>query len=407
MSNGQDISHYTHAIRACVELARKHRNGRLNVREAEFAKALSKSLGMFWELATRLICESLPKELNASVEANHRGYIAISQGSAKALIPFYFADVFPRADYLTQILSLARKVQISDTAICAISGSGCYLGSGLPVGDLDFCEYAPSVGREYIDDLLAVIQRHDADTVCFKLFIDDQNNWIRPWPPILMRADNELVARLESAMKSSEFRQVSFIVKVPNIGALEATNLLVNFDAAYSDTGEARNSFTGQEVPVVGESGPPRDLCAPLEIGRYIVWLADEIQSTLSNHDLHPRYTIKAARRTISALRILQVKSEADEVSKILEDPSGARLSALYSRCNLYKAISPLSDSSMDGLKKELEMTVDMLRESGSSKGASYDELTENELNELYQLRNWATPKLARALRVINDHIGT
>jgi hypothetical protein len=89
--------------------------------------------------------------------------------------------------------------------------------------------------------------------------------------------------------------KLDFITNTRTVGPVEATNMALLLAAGKEDE-IVRASFAAQEVPMFG-SVLPRPLCEPLQLGRYINFLIEQV-----NHYAEAN-SVKALKRALSLAR--------------------------------------------------------------------------------------------------------
>ena len=164
--------------------------------------------------------------------------------------------------------------------------------------------------------------------LCFRLDLGEGNVWVRPWGGIVADADMpRMIANLRTAMTTASFRQCKFVASVPSLGVLEATNVLLLLDYAALESSEAGRSFAAQEVPLASDGWTPRELSSPLALGEYICWLVRTAGDLCDKSRAEPRAVVKAARRALSAARLLFLRRETEQLVRLLGNDA-ARLAA-------------------------------------------------------------------------------
>lgn len=392
-------------LATCVTLFQRYRSGTFLFQDQELLKALEAQLKSLFTFGAKMVCQFSAETIPTEVDWEHPGYVVMSTSADRIHIPFFLMSAFPRGDLLNSICNLGQSVKIGQDSIVCISGSSCYLDWKIPGADVDFCEYVSLGDSATAAGLLSAIRHDGSDVVCYKVTIDRKNTWSRPWPKVVRTADSKFVKRVQDAISSSTSRHVKFITDVPPLGVLETTNRLLRLDAARSETGEANASFTAQEAPILGEGAwIPRSLTDPLEIGRYLLWLSDVIKELIAESTSKPRAAIKATRRAIAATRLLLWDKEGNALRLLLND--GARLAALYDRCELYSAIAGSEDPSIDRFKVPLRRTIDALREHTASDEESYRRLTLEETEEMGRFSVRAVAVVSGIARQIDRNLG-
>jgi hypothetical protein len=118
-----------------------------------------------------------------------------------------------------------------------------------------------------------------------------------------------------------------------------------------------RASFAAQEVPIPG-SVLPRPLCEPLQLGRYINFLIEQVQHYAQSNP------VKALKRALSLARILMLPQWSDDLIERLQDPRAALTAAMEARSQLLESLSgttrasPARAQTREALHRALESTI-------------------------------------------------
>lgn len=370
-------------VRRCTVLANLHQTGGLGKTAAETLKEISRVLALVCNVQATLAAEALPEDLEINTSLEHPGYVFISQGIDSYAVPFFLVDMFPGRALLTELKELSKKARISSESIICLSGSSCSLGLGIPIADLDFCEYLKGIDSTVSEGLIGATRLKPDRLACIKVTVSAKSRWSRPWTQDLLRPTKTFVDQTTRRLKASTHRKVDYVGNTESLGVLEVTNKLLSIDFAYAEVGEARGSFSHQEVPFDGGSWVPRQLSDPLELGRYVLWLQTEIHEKLLKSVDTPRLAVKALRRALPLARILLASKELKVIQRLLMDDNGARLSALHDRCQLFTALSNIEDPSLDSFREDLKKSIGKLRKVVVDNGSSFGSLTESENEQL------------------------
>lgn len=327
------------SIRQCISLARLHSENKLGPNAKDIVECLSQGMALLWDALARTTAFLLPLPLEASTNANYPGYVYIEQGETSYAVPFFLADLFPKGEQLVELNELSRRIRVKkDSAIC-LSGSGCSVGTKIPVADLDFCEYLNRSDARLPERLVIAAQTVTGNLLCLKVTVNSKIIWRRPWNQDVERPTQDFFQKTFRSLQKSSHKKVDYLAQTENFGVLEVTNKLIFLDFMNAEGGEAQSSFTMQEVPLGNSTWVPRSLANPIEVGRYVEWLFREVRSHLQKSRNDPRYSIKALRRAMPLSRILMARAEMQKIYELLSDDNGARLAALHDRCALYATL--------------------------------------------------------------------
>jgi len=398
------ISDYSSLVCRCVDLASLHAEKKFTKDAAQLTKEYSRILGLLWGSMGQLVATTLPRNLKACTDSDHPGYVFIKKGRSTFAVPFFIAELFPKGALLAEIGLLANKIKIQDNSVFCISGSGCSLGADIPVADIDFCEYLPSINTNTVEGLIGAARLASPDCVCHRVSVDGDQTWAHPWPEVVNRPTTELLITTTAALNESTKRKVDFVANLQKLGVLEVTNRLLVLDFAYSEVGEGRSSYSLQEVPLDTTQWVPRVLSDPLELGRYLIWLEKTTQELLLNSASDPRSTIKLLRRAMSLGRILMARDETQELYELLKDEDSARLAALHDRCELFGLVAASSDPALQNFKDELIATIAMLRKGKPDENdASIGEMSSLEKQKLERFSLRVKPALVRLVQSLSN----
>lgn len=375
------------------------RGQRFRREDAKQKDNLERAIAPIWSLLAAAVCQTLPPEASAEVDDNQPGYVVFRVDELRVFVPFFVANVFPHGEILKAICELGAQLQIGTDSVICVSGSACQLGLGLPIGDLDFCEYLPAGDARIADRFLSRLFDLSQQALCFRLTLGEDKVWVRPWPTDLAAGGPAIATELRTAMTGAGFRQCAFVADVPSLGILEATNVVVLLDYAALESLEANRSFAAQEAPLARESWTPRELTSPLALGAYVIWLIDSAYSLCDQSQSEPRAAVKAVRRAFSATRLLFLRKETDELANLL-GKDAARLAALFDRCRLYSSISKIPEQVMREHAAKLRLSIDQVRNTNTLDDSSYSQLTEQEAQQLSAIRDASLPVI---LRILDD----
>jgi hypothetical protein len=287
----------------------------------------------------------------ASVDSANPGYLIRD----KVLVPFYLLQDLPGAAELAEIAALGLSLRVTDDGVICLSGSTALLGSLKFVGDIDYCEYAVP-GTYTTADIVASASAHAVRTalpLCERVKVVDpkwsQNcaAWDASTPRELTRCIDE-----DGAYQL----KLDFITSTQAVGPVEATNMALLLAEGREDE-ILRASFAAQEIPILG-SVLPRPLCEPLQLGRYINFLIEQVQQYA---DANP---VKALKRALSLARILMLPEWSDDLIEYLRDPRAALSAAMEARSQLLESLSGGPEVSSaraqtrEALRRSLESTI-------------------------------------------------
>jgi hypothetical protein len=283
------------------------------------------------------------------------GFLVRDSEDVRVYAPWNLVADFPRGDALSEFLRIAAQVRSGAGTIC-LSGSSAIYSTIEHVGDIDLCEYVSNEdGRKIMPEaLLRAAALNREDLICFRLKISDGPSLKaasftarRPWialETLVSDVDRPVLAKCD-------FLANTFIE-----GAVEVTNVLILIESPSQNV----PSFVLQEAPVLRTGGwVPRRLTDPGEIGRYVVFLRDSIESLAESNPC------KAAKRALSLTRMLFLSDLSDSVIDLLRDHELARRGALSARLDLYQQLADMrNDESVARFESLVASAIETLSDS-------------------------------------------
>ena len=352
------------SIRKCMALARLQSENKLGPDATKILNALSHGMALLWDGLARSAAATLPQSLVVSTDPAFPGYVYIAEGDNRYAIPFFLADLFPKGGQLAELKELSKKIRVKGDSTICLSGSGCSVGTQIPVADLDFCEYLNRADTFLPERLVLAAKTVTDNSLCLKVTVNSKKIWRRPWKNDVEKPSNAFFQQTFRSLQKSNHKKVDYLAQTENFGVLEVTNKLLFLDFMNSESGEGQSSFSMQEVPLDSSTWVPRSLAHPIEGGRYVGWLFEEVRRYLTKSRDDPRYSIKALRRAMPLSRILMARNEMGKLYELLANEDGARLAALHDRCALYAALEEHKLTSTGGYAESLRRSIFRLRKS-------------------------------------------
>ena len=218
-------------VSECVKLHLRAKAQKFRREDATQLERLAVAMPPILNLLSASICQTLSGEALVDTDEDQPGYVVFRVGELRVFVPFFFANIFPHGEVLRAMCDLGARLRIGSDSVICVSGSACQVGLGLPVGDLDFCEYLPAGDDSVPERLSQKLVELSKQALCFRLDLGEGNVWVRPWGGIVADADMPgMIANLRTAMTTASFRQCKFVASVPSLGVLEATNVLLLLD---------------------------------------------------------------------------------------------------------------------------------------------------------------------------------
>lgn len=370
-------------IRRCTVLAKIHDLGQLNSDASVVLDEISRVMSLAWDMQAQIAAEALPHELRISTTVDHPGYVFINQNGCSYAVPFFMADMLPAGSLLAELNDLSKRVRISPESIMCLSGSGCSLGLEVPIADIDFCEYLKGVDSSFAERFVGAAQVESSKLVCMNIIASPKKRWSRPWSDDVAKPTRNFIEKTKRLLQKSAHKKIDYIANTKSLGVLEVTNKMLAIDFAHGEVGEARHSFSLQEIPFEAGSWVPRKLSDPLEIGRYVNWLIEATKDYLQKSTETPRFAVKSLRRVLPLARVLLARDELRDLRKLLAHENGARLAALQDRCELFGLIGSIDLPNLNGFKLDLKNEILKLRKMNDEACCQFDSLTSCEIDTL------------------------
>jgi hypothetical protein len=260
-------------------------------------------------------------------------------------VPIHLIDDFPDDRTLSELCALAKAVRCDERSAICISGSAALQRTLHFVADVDFCEYVSDRNfarhrafarhaRSVPPPLACLSLKAECNGVAWKQ--------LRPFDPEEVAAD---------AMAFT-WAKCDFVATTVAVGLVEVSNVILVLDPAQPDIGPALRSFAAQEAPF--GSWVPRAFAVPLELGRYVQWLLEQVERLGDNHP------VKALKRAIALARVLLLAEFADEARDALLEHHATLAAALESRLALREQV--VHAGGLEQLARTADMTIVQLR---------------------------------------------
>jgi hypothetical protein len=253
-----------------------------------------------------VVHEELYDDRGYTADAQHPGYLIKAHGSILFRVPYHVLPTFPTDRHLTAVWDLSQRIQSSSRSTIAISGSNVLRNLFEIVGDIDFCEYFQVA--DGFDRIVANLDG-DNDMMCLKLAVSGP-----VWEWDAQRPTAEFLdGTINPALKDRSTFKMDYVGNVDHFGITEVSNVVIALDANRKSAGLAK-TFAAQEVPLTPVDWLPNHMNDPIEMGRYIDWLARAIKS------LQRTDTRKCMKRCASLSRILFLNDITDEIAELVEE---------------------------------------------------------------------------------------
>jgi hypothetical protein len=324
---------YPHLERALIACAK------LSLRVAELDESLRRDAEAM-AAAVRDVMDVITKaqsyRFGVAVDPLHAGYMVVGVDGTSLRVPYHLYEVMPDGELLAELVSFARRIRSQETSTMSISGStAMYEGFGA-ISDVDLCEYVDrGDSRRSLHAAVEHAEGIDSLSLIFFCARVEQQERRKPWdvPP---SQDPEFQSLLEGARKA----KLNFLANLQSEGLVVMTNLVFAAESANDPVLGA--THYAQEIALTSSgSWLPRDLSDPLDIGRYVLFLVNDIEVNLR------KSLNKAAKRAYALARLLTRDDDADTISESLRANDVFLIAALESRLAIARAIDALEDSAL------------------------------------------------------------
>jgi hypothetical protein len=288
------------------------------------------------------------------VDRHHAGYLIKFEPPKLFRVPYHVLPTFPTGDEFEALWRLSRTIRSGDRTVISISGSNVLRKVFDIVGDVDFCEYFPAHDVDGFDKLASNLEG-TKKIACLRLSFAHKK-WMYPQE----RPTKEFFARMINS--SDEYRssmKVDYVGDVDHFGVTEITNVIIAVDENW-DSASLRKTFAAQEAPLVPIDWLPNQMNDPIEMGRYIDWLAISITDLKKQGDMR-----KCLKRCASLSRVLFLRDITEEIADLAGRSAILLSHKLGELKKLSTMLEPLSDERSIQLcalirlhSKELEATL-------------------------------------------------
>ena len=318
MSAEADLDVVRSVLGRCVLIARAVEDGLLTADDAVVLRQIEDVLRSVWRVSSTMAA----LELGAEVDAEP-GYL----NSNGIRIPFYFFADIPDAASLQAFVDLGASVRISEAGTLCLAGSAAMMRTVTFIADVDYCEYVPYTDADRGDmlDRVAVHTQREEPPLC-RTVKEFGGSWRCDCPA---EWDSSARSALDLLVMNGARRlKLDFVARGDDpIGVLETTNLAL-LHGGDDDESVLQASFAAQEV-VLTPAELPRALADPIQVGRYIDFLVEEVNRYAT---AKPQ---KALKRALCLARVLRLSGADDRVIDLLRESPGALSSAIEARSEL------------------------------------------------------------------------
>jgi hypothetical protein len=286
------------------------------------------------------------------VDKRHPGYLVKFEPPMSVRVPYHVLPTFPTGDELEALWHLSRTIRSGDRSVISLSGSNVLRKVFDVVGDVDFCEYFPVDDTEGFDRMASNIDGTNR-VACLRLAFDGKE-WRFPWGED--RPTKEVFAKtLDSSVQDRATMKVDYVGDVDRLGVTEISNLIIMVDEHGKSAGFVK-TFAAQEAPLVPIDVLPNQMDDPAEMGRYVSWLINSIETLKAKGDMR-----KCLKRCASLSRVVFASDISDDISDLVSESTillSHKVTELEKLSSVLKLLSDERSQRLHGLverqRKEL-----------------------------------------------------
>jgi len=247
------------------------------------------------------------------------GYLTAAQGDWRVFVPWPLATSFPGPAALAALLAVGTRVAVAPVSSLCISGTSCWLGRDIVVGDLDFCQYLLLAPAGIVTAAAAFVAPRPGQ-VLLRARYGAHPPAAPPWPDTwpALRA----VMEPRTSIDGAERFMIDFLGQHAHFGLLPVSNVVLASDLVDRNRGAAARSFVFQEavaVPATHEQVRPPCLVDATQIAQYLAFLRHDVAAYAETKP------IKAVKRAISLSATIRLPEIAEAGIDILTAPATAR----------------------------------------------------------------------------------
>ena len=241
-------------------------------------------------------------------DATNPGYLVRQVPPAFFRVPVHLAPLFPDDASLREVWELAHRIRTDESSIIYISGSSAVRRIFEYVDDIDFCEYMPKSGRQLAASVL--LKLSDSRDQCCMQVAFDNHKWLRPL--ISSNIAEQLEMASHDVLERSRVK-LQYVAKREQTRPFDVSNVIIVCNEHFQSKGSER-TFAYQEGQVAAVDYVPNRLTNALELGRYILFLIDEVE-----HYRARTNPLKALKRALSLTRVCWLNDFSMRIKTFLD----------------------------------------------------------------------------------------
>ncbi len=357
-------------LAACQDYYLTNADNRTRQKRGEPYKQVHKALTLALRAMAALHATKYP---GYTLDKDHPGYLIRFEPPMLFRVPYHVLPTFPSGDELEALWRLSRAIRSGDRSAISISGSNVMRKVFDLVGDVDFCEYFPINDIGGFDKIASNMDGNDR-VACLRLALAGKE-WRYPWGSD--RPTKDFFAKtIDSSDKDASTMKVDYVGDVDYIGVTEITNLIIAVDEDGNSAGFIK-TFAAQEAPLVPIDWLPNQMNDPIEMGRYITFLANSIVTLSKKGDMR-----KCLKRCASLSRVLFVPDITEEIVNLADKSTILLHHKLSELEKLSTLLKPHADDRSLRLRELIELKSKELEAALAKQGGVPDELARRRFND-------------------------
>lgn len=297
-------------------------------------------LGVAWQQGV-LLLEAKSKEGKFEFEdrSTDVGCVGYRVGNKQFWIPAPLTAFLPEPSIMEALYDAAEERKLFSKSSICVSGSSVLMGVVPRVGDLDLFEYVDEDAHRF--ELLNVEPKYRlGDVICREVMIGQTESGKWPSDTKRWKLGKEEISQEKMRVYAAKYLDKNDFCKIDMIGSFgdhigEITNIVFKHQVGFDFAKRPFPSFTFQEI-IAQEACPEAGRYSLKNYGDYVFWLADEVESGISNlealiaRDPRSQLAKKVAIKTSKRAMLLAAMIGEDGLTSWLSDVLANRESLEY-----------------------------------------------------------------------------
>ncbi len=277
------------------------------------------------------------------------GYVEVEVRDLVLFVPYNLVQAFPFARTLDELASISHSVRLTQGGSLCISGSATYLGAGLAIGDLDFCEYIERLHDDIIVTAKKIVDFERSEPYCVRIKWNEYD-FSAPWTIEAKVFDEAQNCVANGGFDRDHAWKFDFVGRLERYGPIVITNIGLPVDYANIEYWAKGKSWAYQEVPVLRAwERQPRSLVLREHLGEYALWLRQQIDCHL------PDTPLKATKRALSLASLFGLGTAVDRLVDLLCGSDVRKLVHADRIAEVKQKLESCDDDNACALKQDLQ----------------------------------------------------